>query len=79
MFFPKLFLHHLVLKQVVQGYFDPLLTHFGPCNFSRRVEVDNFGTHVAVKGDPVGMQGRGGGGVEPKRGQKSVKNQIFQK
>ena len=55
--------------QVVLGYFDPLLTHFGPCNFPKGLEIGNFGTHIVVQGVAFG----------PKRWKKKCHKQVLKK
>ena len=47
-----------VLKQVVQGHFEPYLAHVSPCKFPKTLEMGNFRTDSAYRG----VQGECDGG-----------------
>ena len=49
-----------LLKQVVEGYFEPSLTHISPCKSPKSLEMGNFGTGGAVQGGSRGNAGREG-------------------
>ena len=58
-----------VLNKVINGYFEPLLTHIGPCRFPKTLEMGNLETHIAVQGGPGGMREFGQfGGLVPMKG-----------
>ena len=62
-FFLNLFLHLLgCFNKWFKAILTRFLTHFGPCNLPRSLEIGNFGTHTAAQGGRMGMQGGGGGG-----------------